>query len=475
MHHERLSLTERLGFAGLAPIELPLLAALVTGDPLLLVGTHGTAKSALTRALARTLDLRFHAYDASKALFEDIVGFPDPASLARGEVAYVPTPLSLWDKAFILVDELSRANPPTQNKWLEVVRARSVMGMSIPGLRYVFAAMNPLEYPGATALDPALAGRFTWIVRMPDSGTLAPEHLRAVVGTSGEEDAPLATAFRDGPRAAATSPGELEATLQTIRDRLPAAIARWDDTVRAYVVALCNALPRRALDGRRLAMLRRNLIVALTMNELGLVRASALRAAGSSDRLRVLVEEVVFASMPFRVTGEAIDDVQIGLAHVSAWRASFDARGMEPVTELLQARSAEAVAARWPALAPQMCEEDHDRVLTRFTERANSSEGKLDVWVDLLTLTRAVLAQAERFPAEIVARLVSWYAQASCLVEGVPNQAATALHGVTGLRAEDPAATAGARLALGLGENPDQLQRPLERFRAALRAAAIPN
>lgn len=75
-----------MGFFGLDRLESSLLAALVTGDPCLFVGSHGAAKTALARALARTLDLEFWAYDASKSLFEDIVGSPNPASLQRGEI-----------------------------------------------------------------------------------------------------------------------------------------------------------------------------------------------------------------------------------------------------------------------------------------------------------------------------------------------------------------------------------------------------
>ena len=36
---------ERLGLVGMAAIERVVLAALITGDPLLLLGAHGTAKS----------------------------------------------------------------------------------------------------------------------------------------------------------------------------------------------------------------------------------------------------------------------------------------------------------------------------------------------------------------------------------------------------------------------------------------------
>lgn len=80
-----------LGLHGTASIATPILASLVTGDPCLLVGARGTAKTALAEALAEALGLRFRAYDASKALFEDIIGFPNPRDLGRGRIGYVAT------------------------------------------------------------------------------------------------------------------------------------------------------------------------------------------------------------------------------------------------------------------------------------------------------------------------------------------------------------------------------------------------
>ena len=457
------TLLSELGFAGLSRVELPVTCALVTGEPLLLLGTHGTAKSALARALAEALGLAFHAYDASKAMFEDIVGFPDPASLAQGAVRYVPTPLSLQGKGFVLVDELSRANPQLQNKWLEVVRSRAVMGMDVPGLRHVFAAMNPLDYPGATPLDPALAGRFAWIVRMPEATAMDPDDLQRVITTAGGEDAPLAPVFRATRMGIGDAGTRLRARVEAARARLPGVLARWDDVLVRYVAALGKALPKPSLDGRRLAMLRRNLVTAIAVRELDGPCATA--------DLRALVEAVVFASMPFGATGEGTDDVAVGIAHTSAWRASFDARGADPVTRLTQARSVQEVAEAWPALAPQMCEEDHDRVLAGFHDRATAGppEGRSTACAEMLILTRAVLDQPDVFPAELVARMLNWYATASGIADGLPNGAPGVLLGVRGLREGDPAATLASRIAVAaLNADGEDAATTLARVRAGL-------
>ncbi len=54
------------------------LASLLTGDPLLLVGNHGCAKTHVANKVAQALGRRFLVYDASKAMFEDVLGPGDP-------------------------------------------------------------------------------------------------------------------------------------------------------------------------------------------------------------------------------------------------------------------------------------------------------------------------------------------------------------------------------------------------------------
>ena len=143
------------------------LASLLTGDPLLLIGNHGCAKTHIANKVAQALGRSFLVYDASKCMFEDVLGYPNVEKLKHGIVEYVPSPVTIWDKELVLIDELNRAVPELQSKWLEIIRSRKIMGFPTQ-VKWVWSAMNPLSYSATQALDDALIGRFAYFLYPPD-------------------------------------------------------------------------------------------------------------------------------------------------------------------------------------------------------------------------------------------------------------------------------------------------------------------
>ena len=120
------------------------MGCLLTGDPLLLLGNHGCAKTHVANKAAEALGRKFLVYDASKAMFEDVLGYPSIEKLKQGVVEYVPSPVTVWDKELIVIDELNRAVSELQSKWLEIIWSRKIMGFPTQ-VKWVWAAMTPIS------------------------------------------------------------------------------------------------------------------------------------------------------------------------------------------------------------------------------------------------------------------------------------------------------------------------------------------
>jgi MoxR-like ATPase len=174
---------ESLGIFGWEEAEPVVLAAMSCKYPVMLMGSHGAAKTDGAQALVKSVlgaDADFQQYDVPTLQADDLLGYPNPADLAAGRpMRYVPTPVSVWNKKGILLDELNRASFMIQSKLIELVRTRTVMGMPTD-VEYVFAAVNPPETYGSVYMDLAFAARFA-TVRVPDLGVLSDEHLGLIL------------------------------------------------------------------------------------------------------------------------------------------------------------------------------------------------------------------------------------------------------------------------------------------------------
>ncbi len=296
---------EELNVYGYSRVERPILAALVLGEPILLVGTHGTAKTVLAEKLARTFGLTFHAYDASKVNFEDLAGFPNPADLARGELRYVPTEISIWKKEVVFWDELSRASFVVQSKILETIRSRRFMGAPLSSLKLVFAAMNPPTYPGAQPLDPALAGRFTAVVTVPELKDMKPDDRLKVISNVTGDDAQGLGERTLGARS----------TIPEFVERARRRFVELDDPTRQALVSYVDAFERTLasreapLDGRRCGMLLR--LLGASLAAVSEEKGETLSIASAS----AVLLEAAANGLPFAATGKPLDAALLRAAH----------------------------------------------------------------------------------------------------------------------------------------------------------------
>jgi len=308
-----MNLFEKLSIYGVSEIEDIILAGLVTGDPVLLVGRHGTGKTMLTRKIADSLGMNYIAYDASKALFDDVIGFPNPKSLSDGVLDYIPTPISIWDKEFLLIDEISRANTSMQNKWLEIIRSRQVMGKPITSLKYIFAAMNPVySYSGANALDPALSGRFSFIVPVPEVNSMEHADIRKIISNISEDDAvALKKTGKQRPDGSASGISSFVAKCQQL---YPEIEKQYSKFLSDYILQLSSnmMLHKVGIDGRRLGMILRNCIAYFT------VQTAKYPDKLKNADLMEYVYNCIKYSLPDESTGEPMKEDTVMSIHLSS-------------------------------------------------------------------------------------------------------------------------------------------------------------
>jgi len=152
------------------------LVALLAEGHVLIEDAPGVGKTALARALARSLDLAFARVQGTADLLpSDVVG--TSVYLPReGRFEFRPGPVFA---NVVLVDELNRASPKTQSGLLECMQERHVTvdGHSHERARpfMVLATQNPLDFEGTYPLPEAQLDRFLCRVSLgyPDAGAEA--------------------------------------------------------------------------------------------------------------------------------------------------------------------------------------------------------------------------------------------------------------------------------------------------------------
>jgi MoxR-like ATPase len=298
----------RLGAYGFGAQEPVILAALVTGDPLLLVGKSGTGKTFLLNSISEALGLEHRHYNASLISFDDLVGFPYPDD-AKASVRFLETPATVWGAQSVLIDEISRCKPEHQNRLFSLIHERRVQGLPLTSLRYRWAAMNPCSsdqsageaYLGSEPLDPALADRFALIVPVGDWDTLNEDDRRRVANPAGE-----GARADDGGRLAAALT-EWQAGFQRALEACPANVIE-------YVTGATTALRTAGIrvSPRRTRLLTRSLLAALTVTQGDATQPLARHG-------KALFLEVLNSTLPQATWGETVNPETVRAAHELAW------------------------------------------------------------------------------------------------------------------------------------------------------------
>jgi MoxR-like ATPase len=296
----------RLGVYGFDAAEPVVLAALVTEDPLLLIGPSGTGKTYLLNSLSEALGLAHRHYNASLISFDDLVGFPYPEADGEG-VRFLETPATVWGAESVLIDEISRCKPEHQNRLFSLVHERRVQGIPLPKLRWRWAAMNPCstdqagtqDYIGSEPLDSALADRFALFVNAADWEELTEGERELIVDPAGEG---LVT----------SNDGALRQEVDTWRAAFEQQLERCPGAVTRYAIAATSTLNagKLRISPRRARLLARSLL------------AATIVTGGTNERL---FRRVLECSLPHACWGEHPAKEAILAAHRAAWDSVVDA------------------------------------------------------------------------------------------------------------------------------------------------------
>ncbi len=208
-----------------------LLVALLAGGHILIEDYPGVGKTALARALARSIEAEYARVQCTADLLPaDVIGtnvFDRNAS----RFEFRPGPVFA---NVVLVDEINRASPKTQSGLLECMQERRVTvereSHELARPFIVIATQNPIEYEGTYPLPEAQLDRF--MVRL------------SLGYPSAEDEAEMFAEHAEHDRVLDLEP---VADLATVLGAQQATAAiHGSEALRQYVVALCGATREHA-------------------------------------------------------------------------------------------------------------------------------------------------------------------------------------------------------------------------------------
>ena len=170
-----------------------MIAAILAGGHVLLVGVPGLAKTLLIQTIAQALDMEFSRIQFTPDLMpSDITGtelLEEDHGTGRRAFVFAKGPVF---GNIVLADEINRAPPKTQAALLQAMQERTVTVSGktypLPNPFFVLATQNPIEQEGTYHLPEAQLDRFMFLVKVGYPN--ADEELRIVQSTTSVAGAP---------------------------------------------------------------------------------------------------------------------------------------------------------------------------------------------------------------------------------------------------------------------------------------------
>jgi MoxR-like ATPase len=206
-----------------------LLVSVVAEGHVLIEDNPGVGKTALARALARSIDAEYARVQCTADLLPaDVVG-TNVFNQREARFEFRPGPVFA---NVVLVDEINRASPKTQSGLLECMQERHVTvdvhthELARPFL--VIATQNPIEYEGTYPLPEAQLDRFM---------------TRVSLGyPSADDEAEMLLVHAEGDRVLELQP--VAAVGEVLAAQFAAAATHASEALRRYVVAVLEQTRR---------------------------------------------------------------------------------------------------------------------------------------------------------------------------------------------------------------------------------------
>ena len=270
--HSRAALIQQIGrrIVGQHDVVDNVVAALLAGGHVLLVGVPGLAKTLLVQTVARALDLTFSRVQFTPDLMpSDITGtelLEEDHATGRRIFKFVHGPIFA---NMVLADEINRAPPKTQAALLQAMQEHAVTAAGqthrLPSPFFVLATQNPIEQEGTYPLPEAQLDRFMFELRIQYPSR--EEEERVVMTTTGDDTATITPvlgaeellALQHLVRRLPAPPTVVKYAVQLARSTRPDAeeatadirkYASWGAGPRASQYLVLGAKARAAMDGR---------------------------------------------------------------------------------------------------------------------------------------------------------------------------------------------------------------------------------